>query len=178
MADLQETGTLTNAQVQQLWLAAGGSGSNALLAANIAGCESGYSTSVIDNTAYPNRPGYHEPGPNASPEYSVGLWQVNLVAHPQYTEAEMVNGLQNARAIIAITSNGRYFAQTNVNCYRDVASKGEQLSTAPGTPDAKVTGTHALTNAWARFMRSLAHQGPADYRRIHAARSRVNKAVR
>src|SRR5690242_19203494 len=40
-----------------------------------------------------NRPGH---------EYSVGIWQVNLFAHPEYTAARMQDPLENARAALAI----------------------------------------------------------------------------
>lgn len=44
--------------------------------------------------------------PNAvnwtSREHSVGLWQINLNAHPQYTDAQMRDPVQNARAALDI----------------------------------------------------------------------------
>jgi lysozyme-like protein len=40
-------------------------------------------------TALNNRPGR---------EYSVGIWQINLLAYREYTAAEMQDPLQNARA--------------------------------------------------------------------------------
>jgi hypothetical protein len=35
-------------------------------------------------------------------EYSVGIWQINLLAHPQYSRPQMENPLRNARAAFAI----------------------------------------------------------------------------
>jgi hypothetical protein len=35
-------------------------------------------------------------------EYSVGLWQINLLAHREYTRPQMEDPLQNARAALAI----------------------------------------------------------------------------
>ena len=45
------------------------------------------------SNALNNRPGR---------EYSVGLWQINLLAHPQYSRPQMEDPLQNARAALAI----------------------------------------------------------------------------
>ncbi len=39
------------------------------------------------------------------PEYSVGLWQINLLAHRNYTEADMSDPLQNAQAAIEVYQN-------------------------------------------------------------------------
>jgi hypothetical protein len=44
-------------------------------------------------TAINNRPGR---------EYSVGLWQINLLAHREYTAAQMQDPLASARAALAI----------------------------------------------------------------------------
>lgn len=46
------------------------------------------------------------PGHPGDPEYSVGLWQINIRAHPQYTEAQMKDPVQNAKAMYAISSGG------------------------------------------------------------------------
>jgi len=45
--------------------------------AAIAMAESGGNAGAINNTAYPDRPGYRPPGPGARPEYSGGIWQIN-----------------------------------------------------------------------------------------------------
>lgn len=51
--------------------------------------------------------------PNAinrsSREYSVGLWQINLLAHPQYTHEQMADPYQNAAAALAISRNGTWW---------------------------------------------------------------------
>jgi hypothetical protein len=39
-------------------------------------------------------------------EHSVGLWQINLRAHPQYTEAQMLDPKQNAAAAYKISRGG------------------------------------------------------------------------
>lgn len=59
--------------------------------AGIAGAEGGYTTGAVYNTAYPNLPNYAgPPGPGNLPEYSVGLFGLNLF--PQYGQ----NGSQAA----------------------------------------------------------------------------------
>jgi hypothetical protein len=41
-----------------------------------------------------------------SREYSVGLWQINRKAHPQYSEETLRNPTENARAAYAISNGG------------------------------------------------------------------------
>jgi hypothetical protein len=45
------------------------------------------------------------PGANAKgrlPERSVGLWQINVLAHPEFDEATLRNPEENARAALAV----------------------------------------------------------------------------
>jgi hypothetical protein len=42
----------------------------------------------------------------SSRENSIGLWQINLMAHPQYTEDDMKNPELNANAAFAISKGG------------------------------------------------------------------------
>jgi Lysozyme like domain len=48
--------------------------------------------------------------PNAivrsSREYSVGLWQINTLAHPQYTPRDMAEPMKNAAAALEISKHG------------------------------------------------------------------------
>jgi hypothetical protein len=37
---------------------------------------------------------------------SIGLWQINLRAHPQYSELGLVDPTTNARAALAVSRNG------------------------------------------------------------------------
>lgn len=43
---------------------------------------------------------------NTPREYSVGLWQINLRAHPQWTREEMADPEQNARAAFIVSNGG------------------------------------------------------------------------
>lgn len=38
---------------------------------------------------------------------SIGLWQVNLPAHPDYSEQDLYDPTYNAKAALAISSNGK-----------------------------------------------------------------------
>jgi hypothetical protein len=96
------TTKLSFAQLETLWVQAGGSKAVAPTMAAIALAESGGRVDAINNTAYPNLANYHPPAPGNSPEYSVGPWQVNTVAHKQYTPSAMLNPLQNAHAAVGI----------------------------------------------------------------------------
>ena len=127
---------LTHAQLEQLWVLAGGSQATADTAAAIAQAESGGRTDAILNTAYPKLPGYHPPGAGALPEYSVGLWQINELAHPSYTTASLLTQLGNANAATAIASFGASFSAWST--YQNGAYK--KFLTSGGTPTAQ-TGT-------------------------------------
>lgn len=43
---------------------------------------------------------------NANGSVDVGLWQINLRAHPQYTQAQMLDPQQNAGAMSSISKTG------------------------------------------------------------------------
>lgn len=62
------------------------------LAAAIALAESGGSTGAFVRS---------------SREYSVGLWQINTLAHPQYSVEDMKSPIKNARAAFAISQGGK-----------------------------------------------------------------------
>jgi Tfp pilus assembly protein PilP len=50
--------------------------------------------------------GYPNALVRSSREYSVGLWQINLLAHPQYTHEQMADPYQNAAAAFLISKRG------------------------------------------------------------------------
>ena len=101
--------SLSHSELEALWQANGGPAVSANVAAAVAQAESSGNATRINNTAYPNRPGYHAPGVGAQPEYSVGLWQINMLAHPSYTEAQLLTPAGNAKAAVAISSGGVSF---------------------------------------------------------------------
>jgi hypothetical protein len=81
-------------QLAGLALNAGVPSSNLQVASAIAMAESGGDSNLVN------------PGRSGDPEYSVGLWQVNIRAHPQYTEAQMKNPQLNAAAMFKISNGG------------------------------------------------------------------------
>ena len=89
-------------------------------------------------TALNNRPGR---------EYSVGIWQINLLAHREYTAAQMQDPLQNARAALAIYRReglGAWGAY-NDGRYRSYLMDA-QTAAAPSTsiiPDSLITPDNA-----------------------------------
>jgi hypothetical protein len=97
-------------QLEGLWDAAGGDATAAEVAAAIAQAESSGDSAAINNTAYPDQPGYTEPAEGEPPAFAVGLWQINILAHPEYTEAEMLDPDQNAAAAVAISDDGTDFS--------------------------------------------------------------------
>lgn len=96
---------LTAEQLETLWLEAGGASDLAPTMGAIALAESGGSTDAIHNTAYPDKPNYRPPTPPNLPEYSIGPWQINIYAHTQWTEAEMLDPAQNAKAAVELEGN-------------------------------------------------------------------------
>ncbi len=68
---------------------AGFSGANAYVAAAIAMAESSGQSSVIGDL-------------NITPGGSVGLWQINLQAHPEYSASDLMDPQSNADAAFAV----------------------------------------------------------------------------
>lgn len=148
---------LSHSQLETLWELNGGNPLDADTAAAVAQAESGGNTAAILNTAYPNRAGYRPPSAGAQPEYSVGLWQVNMLAHPGYTQAQLLTQEGNAQAAVAISGAGRSFAPWST--YTSGAYK--QYLQRPGVP----SGSSALVgSADAGAVAPDGHRGYADFR--------------
>lgn len=88
--------TLTDVQIAQAAVTAGVVGSmNAIATATaIAIAESG------------GDPQKHNPGSATDIEDSYGLWQVNILAHPNYNKARLYDPNYNAQAMYAISGGG------------------------------------------------------------------------
>lgn len=84
---------LTGKQVARLALSVGLSDAAAVMAVAIAWRESRFN------------PGAHNDNP-ATRDDSYGLWQINRLAHPQYSPAELTTALGNARAMVTLSSGG------------------------------------------------------------------------
>jgi hypothetical protein len=165
--------TLTHSQLVTLWEIEGGSGLAADTAAAVAQAESGGRTDAILNTAYPSRPGYRKPSPGAQPEYSVGLWQINMRAHPSYSQAFLLTATGNAQAAIAISGNGASWSPWST--YTNGAYK--QFLQTPGTSTpANVTSStqpiHSM-QGWNAVTRALAGDIPSALNKARA----VNRAA-
>jgi len=156
---------LTHSELEQLWVLAGGSQATADTAAAIAQAESGGNTNAILNTAYPGLPGYQPPGAGAQPEYSVGLWQINELAHPTYTTTALLTAVGNANAATAIANGGASFSAWstyNSGAYKQFLTSGGTPTAQPGTvAPATVTVTSARAFAgWEDLRQAMNHHLP------------------
>jgi Lysozyme like domain len=147
---------LTHTELETLWVLNGGSEVTADTAASIAQAESGGDTSRINNTAYPNRPGYHPVAIGNLKEYSVGLWQINMLAHPSYTQASLLTAAGNVKAALAISVEGSSFGAWSTfisGSYRRFLT-----GTVSTTPQQGATFTTA------GVLTASGHRGYADLR--------------
>ena len=162
--------TISHSDLEALWVHAGGSPATADTAAAIAQAESGGRTDAILNTAYPKLPGYHPPGAGASPEYSVGLWQINELAHPSYSTSSLLTAIGNANAATAIANGGASFSAWSTyknGAYKNFLTSGGTPTPQPG-PEAPTVGTvqaaHAFSG-WADLRNSLNRHLPTQLER-------------
>jgi hypothetical protein len=139
--------------------AAGLKGNAITIASSIAMAESKGDTSIIN------------PGTAAIPEYSVGLWQINLRAHPQYTVTNMKNPTQNAAAMYSISGGGtkwtdwstytngaylQYMGNANVNTVNN-SSGGNSNSTTSFQTTAAKTNPDTTTPTGSGYVYVLAY---------------------
>jgi len=156
---------LTHSQLESLWVLSGGSQATADTAAAIAQAESGGRTDAILNTAYPKLPGYRPPSPGALPEYSVGLWQINELAHPSYTTASLLTPTGNAAAATAISRFGASFTAWSTyqnESYRQYLTSGGTPAPQPGAVDTPVGSVRAARafSGWQDLRNSVNHHLP------------------
>lgn len=156
---------LTHAQLEELWVTAGGSEATADTAAAVAQAESGGNTAEILNTARPDLAGYHPPAPGNLPEYSVGLWQINELAHPQYTTTQLLTPVGNVNAAVAISDGGASFEAWSTfknGDYRRFLTSGGTPTAQPGTVSGFSTASelaHAYSG-WADLRQAVNHHLP------------------
>lgn len=153
--------TLTHSELETVWVLYGGLVVAQDTAAAVAQAESGGRTDAILNTAYPSKPNYEPPAPGNLREYSVGLWQINMLAHPQYTEASLLTAAGNAKAAVAISRAGASFSAWSTFTTTDPKRSYKRFLTGPtgSTPQA---GTTALAPVGA--IAPHTHGGYADLR--------------
>lgn len=147
---------LSHTDLETLWVLHGGSEVTADTAASIAQAESGGDTTRINNTAYPFKPNYHPPAPGNLKEYSVGLWQINMLAHPSYTEAQLLTQVGNVAAALAISVEGSSFGAWST--YTSGAYRPFLTGTVSTTPQQGATFTTAGVQT------ASGHRGYADLR--------------
>jgi Lysozyme like domain len=99
---------LSHADLVNLWLVAGGSAAHADEAAAIAEAESG-GCQYAKAGPTDDRPVKVCVYRQTNGENSYGLWQINRNAHPTYSAADLYTPLGNARAAVAISSDGNSF---------------------------------------------------------------------
>lgn len=112
-------GTLSIDQVARLALSAGLTADQAAVATAIAMRESGGNT------------GAHNP---VYPDDSYGLWQINRLAWPQFSPAELATAEGNARAMLVVSNHGTnwqpwttgaggYLGRTDINAARQAVNR-------------------------------------------------------
>lgn len=173
--------TLTHAELKTAWINAGGNPPEADIAAAIAQAESGgcqyAKAGPVDDRPVPQCI-YRF----TRLENSYGLWQINRVAHPDYTASDLYTITGNAVAAVEISRNGLDF--TPWTTYRDGAFNAFlPAGVTTGPINSPVTLSHApfpnaVGAAWMRLMRTLAITAPRSLRAQAKARARLNRAVR
>ena len=170
---------LTHKELETLWIAQGGSIGAADTAAAIAQAESGGCQYAL---AGPKdiRPVKQCTYRKTATENSCGFWQINLQAHHNYKAPGIFNQAENARAAIAISSDGLNFAPWTT--YNNGAYKQYLETPAVTPPVAPGAGgspsPSQATGAWTNFVHVLAHNGPQAHRRITKATARARKIGR
>lgn len=180
---------LNQLDIQQLWIQAGGPPDKATLASAVAEAESSGNPAAIDNTSAPSKPEYHEPGPGASIEYSLGLWQINLLAHPTYTEQALLDPLGNARAAVAISNSGADFGAWSTytsGAYKTFllvgpeppADTGPLAGQPPGGPPLQDYGSDAKAlDGWDSMRKAVNSTLVAQLLRSQTLRDQAAKAL-
>jgi Lysozyme like domain len=102
--------------------------------------------------------GYSAASNITSREHSIGLWQINLNAHTQYTDAQMSDPMQNARAAVAILNSeglrawgaytdGRYLPYLTTSTSTPASTPSESPSTNTSAYDSPA-GDNSSFSAW------------------------------
>lgn len=146
--------TFTHADLEALWRQAGGPAAQADVAAAIAQAESGGCQYALAGPL-DIRPVKQCTYRFTTSENSCGLWQVNLMAHPDYHAPSIFDPLTNARAAVAISNRGASFVPWSTygngayEAYLSVKSPAPTVgpSAPPGEFPHTQSGWHDLTGA-------------------------------
>lgn len=120
----------SQSQIYSLAMSVGVPSQNALIASAVAMAESGGNAQALN------------PGSSSDYEYSVGLWQINLLAHPQYTVTQMYDPTQNAKAMSVISNGGTYWGAWgayNNGSYRKYMNTTITADALPASPSSYST---------------------------------------
>jgi len=177
----------------QIWQFAGGSAAAAPVAAALALAESGgcqYALAAPTDIRPVQECTYRQ----TSGEFSIGLWQVNSYAHPQYDRLSLFDANYNAGAAVAISNNGTDFtawSTFNSGAYLPYLTPGSTATPhaagppgsiyspfPPGPPTLTTTGvpTH-VTRSWSHLIRVLGTQVPSYSRSAHLVARKILPAV-
>jgi hypothetical protein len=182
------------AELEWLWIHAGGGVLYAPTSAAIALAESGgcqYALAgPIDVRPFPRCHWTQTIGEN-----SIGLWQINLYAHPQYFADQLFNALTNANAAVEISDGGRSFDAWTT--YQNGAYKKHMPAKVPAPkrahedtilgpplqPGLIDTGpptsrAHDLERAWSSFAHHLGRGMPHGLRTATYYRHLIRSAVK
>jgi hypothetical protein len=148
----------THAELEELWILAGGSEATADTAAAIAEAESGGCQYALAGPV-DIRPVKTCTWTVTNGENSCGLWQINLRAHPTYSAPGIFDTLTNAGAAVAISDGGADFTPWTTyvsGAYKTHLQSGGTPTAQPGTV-TQPEGTPVLTHA---------HSGWGDLRQV------------
>jgi hypothetical protein len=183
------------AELQWLFIHAGGGSLHAPIAAAIALAESGGCQYALAGP-FDIRPVQECTYRKTVGENSFGLWQINLEAHPQYTfgnkGANLFKALVNARAAVEISRQGRSFHAWST--YENGAWRQHMPGKVPVPKPAKeddvlgpmmqpgvdTSGTakeHAIHEAWDAMSHELSTSLPAALKRSAYYRHLIRKTV-
>lgn len=171
--------TFTHAQLEELWVLAGGSEAAADTAAAIAQAES-HGCQYAKAGPIDDRPVKQCTYRHTNTENSYGLWQINRRAHRQYSAAQLYTAAGNASAAVAIAKGGLSFQAWSTyknGAYKQFLTGGGTPAPQPG-PTTPPTGDNVTPNmhgGWADLRNSVNKHVP---RQLAAADTATRAAYR
>ena len=153
--------TYSHAQLEELWILAGGLPQWADTAAAIAQAESA-ACQYAQRGPRDIRPVkqcvyVHDPA-----RYVIGLWQINQTAHPTYSRTELFNPSYNAKAAVDIAKGGTDFTPWTTYTsgdYKSFLQTPGSTTPSPGavSPPTTATATASGLHGYADLRQSVAH---------------------
>ena len=173
--------TFTHAQLEELWLLAGGSQATADTAAAIAQAESS-GCQYAKHGPIDDRPVKQCTYRYSNRENSYGLWQINRRAHPQYSAATLYNAAGNASAAVAIAKGGASFTAWTtykLGTYKAYLQSGGTPAPQPGptTPPTAGNQTPNMHHGWADLANSLNRHLPRQLAKSDTATKAAYRAL-